>query len=139
MKLAEKVISLHEGVLGKLKKILSPLSNNQMSLGACVRYSEIIGEILKNRGFSVSIFDLTVDGFNHTVLLVGKNWIVDFTLSQFRKDAPFPYITKYNSPSFKKHYEMDLPFDTAKKPHTVQGLITQQEVNNLEKELAKWN
>jgi hypothetical protein len=120
---------VNEGVLSKLQGLLFELKN--LCRGKCVATSIVVGGVLKAKGFNVDLLDLTVDEMNHTVVLVNKSWVIDFTLGQFRKDPPFPYVVKLDSPKFKEVYHLDLPLDKAIKPLRVEALVDKQAIENL--------
>jgi hypothetical protein len=121
-------------IISELSKLLRPLK--YCSRGKCVHYSEVVNEVFKKFGYAVNKLDLTVDGMNHTVSLIDDEKVVDFTLSQFIKEKPFPYITMLNSKEFKDVYEMDLPIEIAKKPHTTE-ITSSSEAEKIVQQISK--
>mgnify|MGYP001482925765 CR=1 FL=1 len=123
-------------IIKKLKNELHILSLPNHSRGKCVRYSVIVGKVLERFGYETKMMDLTVDGMNHTVTII-DDIIIDFTLSQFRKDLSFPYICQINTKNFNDVYEMDLPLERAIKKHDKLGLVEEAELLDLIKKISK--
>jgi oligoribonuclease (3'-5' exoribonuclease)/8-oxo-dGTP pyrophosphatase MutT (NUDIX family) len=120
--------------LPELSDLLVGLKSYANCRGRCTHYAEVIGEIFRRAGYKVNLLDLTVDDQNHTVTLINGNWVIDFTLNQFRKDAPVPYVVQLNSKKFNDNYVMDLDPKVAVKPFKVEP-TSLKEADDLWKKL----